>query len=157
MATAHGSLLIISPTLLTTQRLCIMTNSYSSPSSLQSVLFKALTLPLFFSLSIAQATPLLSDQTTDQLVQCRSADISALKTNQLLLHVQGMVCGMCVQGITKLLSSIKGVDEINIDLDKGAVLVTHRSGVTLPDTLLQETIKRAGYYLQDLHRPARAK
>ncbi len=138
-----------------------MIHSHSSSRSLQGVLLKALTLPLFFSLSIAQATPLLSDQATDQasdqLVQCSSADISALKTNQLLLHVQGMVCGMCVQGITKLLSSIKGVDEIDINLDKGAVLVTHQSGVTLPDTLLRETIKRAGYHLQDLHRPARAK
>jgi copper chaperone CopZ len=134
-----------------------MINYHSSSRSLQSVLLKALTLPLFFSLSIAQATPLLSDQATDQLVQCSSTDISALKTNQLLLHVQGMVCGMCVQGITKLLSSLEGVDEIDINLDKGAVLVTHRSGVTLPDTLLRETIKRAGYHLQDLHRPARTK
>ena len=138
-----------------------MIHSHSSSRSLQGVLLKALALPLFFSLSIAQATPLLNDQATDQasdqLVQCSSADISALKTNQLLLHVQGMVCGMCVQGITKLLSSIKGVGEIDINLDKGAVLVTHQSGVTLPDTLLRETIKRAGYHLQDLHRPARAK
>ena len=142
-----------------------MINSHSSSRFLQGVLLKALALPLFFSLSIAQATPLLNDQSSDQatdqasdqLVQCSSADISALKTNQLLLHVQGMVCGMCVQGITKLLSSIKGVDEIDINLDKGAVLVTHQSGVNLPDTLLRETIKRAGYHLQDLHRPARAK
>ena len=128
---------------------------HSRLQSLPSVLLKALTLSLVFSLSGAQATPLSSDKTTDQLVQCNLTDISALKTNQLLLHVQGMVCGMCVQGITKLLSSIEGVDEIDINLDQGAVLVTHRSGVILPDTLLKETIKRAGYYLQDLHRPAR--
>jgi len=136
-----------------------MIDPYSRLRSLQRVLSKALTLSLsfslIFSLSAAQATPPLSDQAKDQLVQCNSNDISALKTNQLLLHVQGMVCGMCVQGITKLLSSIEGVGEIDINLDKGAVLVTHRSGVTLPDTLLKETIKRAGYYLQDLHRPAR--
>ena len=89
----------------------------------------------------------------DQM-ECDAEATSSLKANQLLLHVRGMVCGMCVQGITKLLSALDGVKEVKIELEAGTVLVSAQRGTSLKDEALREAIKKAGYELHEICRPA---
>ena len=64
-----------------------------------------------------------------------------------------MVCGMCVQGITKLLSALEGVKSVEIELEAGSVLITAEGASQLSDETLKDAITRAGYKLQDVHRP----
>lgn len=102
----------------------------------------------------AEAREERETEQTEQLITCDQELIAALKANQILLHVQGMVCGMCVQGITKLLSAKEEVKGVEIELETGSVLVTTQAGAKLSDEVLIDAIRRAGYKLQDLHRPA---
>ena len=102
----------------------------------------------------AQAEPETSTTTENSeiLVQ-RSAAIARLLPNQLLLGVQGMVCGMCVQGITKQIQELDGVSEVEIDLEAGSVLVTASSRQRLPSAAqLRTAVMRAGYEVQEIHR-----
>ena len=101
----------------------------------------------------AQSEKSASETRSGDQIECDPKATSALITNQVLLHVQGMVCGMCVQGITKLLSKLEGVKSVEIELEMGSVLVTTRSGVRLSDKALIDAVKRAGYRVQDVHRP----
>ena len=81
-----------------------------------------------------------------------SAAIARLLPNQLLLSVQGMVCGMCVQGITKQIQELNGVTEVEIDLEAGSVLVTASSRQGLPSAAqLRAAVTRAGYEVQEVH------
>lgn len=93
----------------------------------------------------------------EKLITCNTEAIEAIQSNQILLHVQGMVCGMCVQGITKLLSALEGVKSVDIELETGSVLITTQAKTELSDQVLQDAISRAGYKLQDLHRPQTSK
>ena len=106
-------------------------------------------------LTTATALPLAAEPTsapTDQ-IKCDAQEIAALKANQRLLHVKGMVCGMCVQGISKKLTALQGVADAEINLERGAVLVTLKAKAEVKDETLMKAIERSGYEVQDLHRP----
>lgn len=85
---------------------------------------------------------------------CDPQAISALKADQLLLHVEGMVCGMCVQGISKILGELEGVKGVEIDLEAGSVLVTMKPEGKLAEQDFKDAVSRAGYEMRDMHRPA---
>ena len=42
---------------------------------------------------------------------------------QETLHVEGMTCGHCVETVTKAVSSLSGVDKVDVDLEKKEVKV----------------------------------
>jgi len=84
-------------------------------------------------------------------VPAKDTAIASLKSNQLLLYIKGMVCGMCVQGITKTVGALKGVRSVKIDLDHGSALVNLEEGISISEAILREAVKDAGYELQDVH------
>jgi len=43
--------------------------------------------------------------------------------NSTLLQVQGMTCGACVRHVTNALSTVAGVDAVEVDLQSGQVRV----------------------------------
>lgn len=61
--------------------------------------------------------------------------------------VTGMTCDHCVQAVTGELSSLPGVDDVQIDLSSGAVKVT--SAEPLPDDAVRAAVDEAGYELAD--------
>ena len=81
----------------------------------------------------------------DPPVPVDQAVINALKPDQVLVYVRGMVCGMCVQGITKLLTKVSGVKTVEIDLETGAVLIRVSENESPTDPQIKEAIKGAGY------------
>jgi copper chaperone len=99
----------------------------------------------------ASADP--SKVSKEDRIVCDSNAIKTLKSNQILLHVKGMVCGMCVQGITKLLKDVKGIQSVNIDLPSGSVIVDLADGISTNDQALRTAITHAGYEVQDIHWP----
>ena len=88
----------------------------------------------------------------DPPVPVDQAVISSLKPDQILVYVRGMVCGMCVQGITKLLTKVPGVKKVEIDLETGAVLIRVSENESPTDPQIKEAIKGAGYEAQDIFR-----
>ncbi len=61
--------------------------------------------------------------------------------------VTGMTCGHCVSAVTSELSSLDGVDEVQVDLGTGVVTVT--SDAPLSDEAVRAAVDEAGYELAD--------
>lgn len=104
-----------------------------------------------FSVLTASAAP-SEDKPKETANALDSAAIAALKPTQVLIYVQGMVCGMCVQGISILVKKLKGVTQVKINLERGSVMIDMSPNTNLTDEVLKETIANAGYKVQDIHR-----
>jgi len=61
------------------------------------------------------------------------------------IKIKGMSCQHCVKAVTKTLSEIDGIKNIQVDLASGEATFDEVKPVDLE--LLQERIKRAGYEL----------
>jgi len=68
------------------------------------------------------------------------------------LEVDGLACPFCAYGIEKKLSSIDGVLDIKVDIEKGQVIVVMEDGSTLSETLADEMVSKAGFSLRSFSR-----
>jgi mercuric ion binding protein len=64
---------------------------------------------------------------------------------QYVVRVDGLACPYCAYGIEKKLKEIEGVENIDIDLDKGLVTVDTHEGVELTEPQLEQLFKDAGF------------
>ncbi len=55
------------------------------------------------------------------------------ESNVYELQVDGLACPFCAYGIEKQLSSVDGVQSVDVDIKAGVVIVTMADGVTLDD------------------------
>ena len=66
---------------------------------------------------------------------------------QLILQVEGMSCGHCVNAIERSVAALNGVEQVKVHLDKGTVEVKIDSSVvTLKDIII--AIEDQGYEVQ---------
>ena len=68
------------------------------------------------------------------------------------LGVDGLACPFCAYGIEKELSSVEGVESIDIDIKEGVVIVTMADGVILDESEARKAIKDAGFDLRSFER-----
>ncbi len=68
------------------------------------------------------------------------------------LGVDGLACPFCAYGIEKELSSVEGVESIEIDIKEGVVIVTMADGVTLDETEARKAVEDAGFDLRSFER-----
>jgi copper chaperone CopZ len=59
--------------------------------------------------------------------------------------VTGMTCGHCVASVTEEISSLGGVEDVQVDLESGAVVVT--STAPLDRAAVSAAVEEAGYAL----------
>ena len=59
--------------------------------------------------------------------------------------VSGMTCSHCVQAVTRELSALPGVADVQVDLAAGAVTVTSEAPLT--DEEVRAAVDEAGYEL----------
>jgi len=64
------------------------------------------------------------------------------------LGVDGLACPYCAYGIEKKLKKTKGVEQIDIDLDKGVVRVKVAEGITLTEPQMAKLVKDSGFTLR---------
>lgn len=64
---------------------------------------------------------------------------------QYVMRVDGLACPFCVYGIEKKLKSIDGVEEVDVDLEKGTVTVKTHENVELTDPGMVKLFKDAGF------------
>ncbi len=63
------------------------------------------------------------------------------------IKVTGMSCGGCVNSVTLALTNVKGVQEVNVNLSEGLVIVKYDEKFT--DLMhLKATIQTAGYVVE---------
>jgi len=64
------------------------------------------------------------------------------------LQVDGLACPFCAYGIEKKLSSIDGVEDTQVNIKTGEVIVTMAEGVPLAEDLARKKVKEAGFTLR---------
>lgn len=61
------------------------------------------------------------------------------------INVEGMHCNMCVYRVTNSLKKLKQVKDVEVNLDKGTVVVTLNDGEDIGKEALEEAINDSGY------------
>lgn len=64
---------------------------------------------------------------------------------QYAMRVDGLACPYCAYGIEKKLNQVEGVERIDIDLEKGLVIVDVREGVEITEAQMQQLFEDAGF------------
>lgn len=68
--------------------------------------------------------------------------------NVYQLKVDGLACPFCAYGIEKKLSTLEGVQKVDIELKKGLVVVTMAEDAALTETQTHEAVRDAGFTLR---------
>ena len=62
------------------------------------------------------------------------------------ISISGMTCGHCVSSVMEELKSLKGVDDVSVDLNAGGIsTATVTSHLTISPEEIGEAIAEAGY------------
>ncbi|MCF6261993.1 MAG: heavy-metal-associated domain-containing protein [Xanthomonadales bacterium] len=81
--------------------------------------------------------------------------VTALAENvQYTMRVDGMACPYCAYGIEKKLKAIEGIQSIDIDLDKGLVIVISDQSVDLSDKKMTSLFQDAGFTFRSMKKAA---
>ena len=78
--------------------------------------------------------------------------ISVVQAKDITIKVNGMVCSMCAQGITKNLKRNDSIKDVHVDLDKKIVKVTTEGDKDVLDQELTKHISEAGYNVAGIER-----
>ena len=61
------------------------------------------------------------------------------------IKITGMTCGHCVSAVTEEISSLDGVESVDVELTSGSVTVTSTDDLSLDD--VPAAVDEAGYVL----------
>lgn len=64
------------------------------------------------------------------------------------LEISGMVCRICSYAVQKRLEDLEGVEQVEIDLDRGTAIVALHEGGRLDQTTAERAVKGAGFELK---------
>lgn len=68
------------------------------------------------------------------------------------VHVKGMVCGFCAQGITKKFKEISDIQTIDVSLEKKIVTLVTKEKSDIKDDEINKILKDAGYNVEKIDR-----
>ncbi|MEP6342220.1 MAG: heavy-metal-associated domain-containing protein [Maricaulaceae bacterium] len=74
------------------------------------------------------------------------------KTEIMTAKVNGMVCDFCAQAVIKVFSKEEGVEDVAVDLDAQAIIVTMQQGHSLDDERIKKLVRKSGYALVEINR-----
>jgi copper chaperone CopZ len=77
---------------------------------------------------------------------------SAAWAEEVKVHVKGMVCAFCAQGIEHALKEQKSVGQVKVDLDNGLVTVQTQDKGALSDATIGDIITDAGFTVEEIER-----
>ncbi len=69
------------------------------------------------------------------------------------LYVDGLACPFCAYGIEKELTGLDGVEKVEVDINKGVVVVTAAEGARIPEASLRQAVDNAGFTLRKVEGP----
>ncbi len=73
------------------------------------------------------------------------------------LYVDGLACPFCAYGIEKELAGLDGVEKVEVDINKGVVVVTAAKGARIPAASLRQAVDNAGFTLRKVEGPVAKK
>jgi periplasmic mercuric ion binding protein len=68
------------------------------------------------------------------------------------MHVNGLVCAFCAQGIEKKLRKFPATADVLVSLEQRLVAVALKDGQDIPDTELRQALTNAGYTVTTIQR-----
>jgi len=68
------------------------------------------------------------------------------------MHVNGLVCAFCAQGIEKKLRKLPATADVIVSLEQRLVAVALKDGQDIPDDELRKTLTNAGYSVITIQR-----
>jgi len=68
------------------------------------------------------------------------------------MHVNGLVCAFCAQGIEKQLRKFPATADVVVSLEHKLVVVALKEGQDIPDTELRRALTNAGYTVKGIQR-----
>lgn len=74
------------------------------------------------------------------------------EAKDLKVHVKGMVCGFCSQGIQKQFEERSEVKDVNVSLKEKTVTLSFADGQNLPDEEIKSLLEKAGYGVENIER-----
>jgi periplasmic mercuric ion binding protein len=77
---------------------------------------------------------------------------AAAQATELTVHVKGMVCSFCAQGLSKKFKAEKAVETFKVDLDAKLVSVKLKEKETMTDDYVTTLITDAGFNVDKIER-----
>ena len=71
--------------------------------------------------------------------------LPAFAASDYVIKIDGMTCKFCAHNIKKRLSTLDGVEKVEVDQDKGLATLQVKAGSKLTDEQLKAEIAEAGY------------
>jgi copper chaperone CopZ len=68
------------------------------------------------------------------------------------MHVNGLVCAFCAQGIEKKLRKFPATADVLVSLEQRLVAVALKDGQDIPDAELRKALTNAGYTVSTIQR-----
>lgn len=72
--------------------------------------------------------------------------------HEIQIHVKGMVCGFCAQGLKKKFSSNEAVETLSISLEKRLVRLFVKDQPAITDEDIRRTVEKAGFKVESIER-----
>ena len=76
----------------------------------------------------------------------------AVRAATIEMHVNGLVCAFCAQGIEKKLRKLPATADVIVSLQQRLVAVALKDGQDIPDDELRKTLTNAGYSVVTIQR-----
>lgn len=96
--------------------------------------------PAFFALLLSVAV--LPSSLLAQESQAMDAEVTSPDAT---VHVDGMACPFCAYGIEKKLKTLDAVQKMEVQLEKGHVLLSFKDGQSATKNEIQQAVKNAGF------------
>ena len=76
----------------------------------------------------------------------------AVRAATIEMHVNGLVCAFCAQGIEKKLRKFSATADVLVSLEQRLVAVALKDGQDIPDAELRKALTNAGYTVTTIER-----
>lgn len=86
------------------------------------------------------------------LVIALVSSASMASAKEISVHVKGMVCGFCAQGIEKKFKALPEVQSVNVSLETKLVKVSTKDGKDVSNEKINEILREAGYNVEKIDR-----
>lgn len=83
------------------------------------------------------------------------SSLSFAAGTQYDLRVDGLACPFCAYGIEKIFTKTEGVESVDIDLEKGLVIVKTAKGKAFKEDELKKIIDDAGFTMKSMSEQSR--
>lgn len=90
------------------------------------------------------AATFISCSQENKKAEDNTAAISQENLKTTTIPIEGMTCGACVSRVKKTISTMEGVNKVEVSLEKRNVKVTYDDKIVLPDSMVK-VINELGY------------